>query len=133
MILVKEVKKMKWEVYSKLTKKQKDEYDFRFKDKNITFNSTYIFLLMIIFVSIICVNMAFFYLIITDNRFAEFRPTIQKVLIGTTELTKVGLIVIVIEAIWNLGCLIYFGVNKYNWLKKNNIKWHFFGRKDDNL
>jgi hypothetical protein len=112
---------MNWETYKTLNKKQKEEYNFKFKDRPITIDGGRIFLYLIVFLSLVASNMISIYLILVDDKFIELRSMIVDILRGTSKLLLVGLGIVLIAVIVELFYIVYKAIDKYRWCKSNNI------------
>ena len=112
---------MHWETYKTLTKKQKEEYDFRFKDKLFYPNFVKTGRWTLAFVAIITINMFVLYLVMTDPTFADLKDQVGGLLNITIQLAKWGLIIMLIDLAWNgINMCIKF-YQEYKWIKKENI------------
>jgi len=112
---------MHWQTYKSLTKKQKEEYDFRFKDKLYYPNFTSSARWALVFVAMITLNVFVIYLAMTDPMFESLKEQVTSLFTGTYTLAKWGLIFIIIDLGWNgvnMGIQFY---QEYKWCKKEKI------------
>ena len=114
---------MNYRTYSKLTKKQKEEWDYRFKGWKPMFNMTVPIMGMIVICGIILLNIFMSYIIITDTTgklggltyHVMYLTWYMASLLGVMAWAFISMIVI------DFGCLIISFVCRTKWLKKNNI------------
>lgn len=111
---------MDWEVYKTLTKEQKEEYSFRFKNKK-TFDLNSTFFWAMFFAMTVTMNMFVFYLVMSDSQFDYLREQIIDLFSVTMNIIRIGLIVLLIDIIIKVFYIITNEYKKYKWIKKNNI------------
>jgi hypothetical protein len=112
---------MNWETYKGLSRPLKDEYDIRFRHRQVPNASKYIWV-TILFICIAS-NLVFTsYLAVTDERFEPLKETAFEVLQSAGSLMKTGLWIIIAFALYDLIGLIIFIVSYEKWKKNHNIK-----------
>jgi len=113
---------MNWETYSGMTKEQKEEYDFKFKNKTPVLNAKGIILWTSIMLGLITQFMMVIYLAVVDERFAQFKDQILDLLVAASNVIVISLwIIIGIVVVWIIS-IIYFGFSEQKWIKNNNIE-----------
>ena len=114
---------MNWETYKTLTQKQKEEFNFRFKDKiyfHIPFSS------VIILTLTTTVLLYIIYLSLTNSAFEQYQKDIINIFTANGYLiliTAWGIVISTIEY------LVSAGIKEYQykkWKKDNNIKETFW-------
>lgn len=113
---------MHYDTYKKLTKKQKEEYDYRFKECKHTLNLKGMLLLIITFISVVTLNLFITYLCITTNLMDNYKDIISEIFIGTQKLVMIGLIIIIGNIGYSFAWIVKGMYDERKWMKRENIK-----------
>jgi hypothetical protein len=111
---------MNWETYKTLTDKQKEEYNFRFKDKE----EIHIFSLMnstIVLFSFVVIILFLSYLITTMPALEQYKSQISSYVAMAGELFLVIAIIIIGYVIDFIVRMSWYVYQYYKWKKENNI------------
>ena len=113
---------MNWDTYKGLTKQQKEEYDYKYKNKSFIPNISKLTgpTITIMLLGILLLMQA--YIIQTDERFVEYKPQLQTILESTMALLNVALAAILVIVVFELFLSSIQYYKKYKWFKNNNIK-----------
>lgn len=113
---------MNWETYKGMTKEQKEEYNFKFKDKKFTINGKGMILSISIFLSTVTQFMMVIYLAIADERFVHLKETVVSLLVGASNIIRITLFFMLFVAIGWIIELFYKLYMEWKWMKDNKIK-----------
>jgi hypothetical protein len=120
---------IRYDDYKALTKSQKEEYDYRFRDKVYISNSGLVISSLVAFVSLMFSFVFIVYLIMIDDKFISLRDKVQDILGSVGLLSKLGmafLLIILFVDLFNRAYN-YFALRR--WMKKNDIKMNLFNFK----
>ena len=112
---------MKYKLYKTLTKEQKEEYDYRFKDRvrfQIQSMIPYVYLLIIITILLVFTT----YLTVSTEIFKPYIKDITNIYIMAGKVILVTAYIIIIYMLDYSIRLIIFNYQYSKWKKKNNIK-----------
>lgn len=113
---------MKWGDYNRMNNRQKEEYDYKFKNRpicisiaGVTFTVVTIFLLLdlMLFTT---------YLVITDDRFAAYESDVIDILKGASNLAVASLSVVGVIVLFYIFDLFYRHYSERKWIKQNGIR-----------
>jgi hypothetical protein len=112
---------LNWKTYKKLSNKQKEEYNFRFKDE-IEPPLQFAFLLVLLMVGMVTTKIFLMYLVITEPALSSYQYLTREVFITSSRLVLVvSWMLIGLMGQYVIRVLIrYQQFNK--WVKTNNIK-----------
>jgi hypothetical protein len=113
---------MKWEKYSKLTPAQKEEYNFRFGNKEILphvkgMNFTLLILFSFI-LSIMCLSLV----MIKVEGFETYKVSVQTIMENCVTISAVMGFIMLMYLIYDLISIIIHWYKLYKWKKQNQIK-----------
>jgi len=110
---------IKYEIYTKLTEQQKEEYNFKFNKKDELKNASFLFyVLMLQSTATIYLFTNYLYL----KEFVEFKWDIAQSFINISSISTVIVGVFLFQLLIDLGHKIYMGVKERQFLKKCGIK-----------
>ena len=113
---------MNWETYKGLSNKQKEEYNFKFANKNVIPNISKLAAPTITIMLLGILLLMQTYLIQTDDRFVEFKPQAETILQSTIALLNVALTIILIIVVIEIIISFSHYYKRRRWFKNNNIK-----------
>lgn len=108
---------LKWEKYKSLTKEQKEEYRYKFKEKPIILNVTGMTYSIVILMGIITLFM--FSLYINNKEKIMTNQEMTTMLLSIAPLIKVIMYILLIYVIGALIQLFYYAISEHIWKKKN--------------
>jgi len=112
---------MRWNTYNKMSKSQKEEYDYRFRNR-INIEPKKYLNLIFGFSFITMTTFLTSYILLSDDTFLEIREHVVSLLQSTSQLLSTGMYILLFFIIIDVGYNIYLYVNRKMWLRKNNIK-----------
>ena len=113
---------MNWETYSTMTVEQKEEYNFKFKDKEFVVDGKEMVSTASIFMMIVMQFLMVIYLAMTQEAFEHLRDQITILLVAATRVISVIGIIILVTVISYVAQMIYNFYKERKWIKSNNIK-----------
>lgn len=113
---------MEWAKYQKLSKNQKEEYNFKFLNKDLRLKSDRFILGIISIMSVYTVLMFMYYLFITDERFTADIETLKLMFDTSYSLLRTGLIIIISIFVFDVIFIWYYIIKKWVWMRKNSIR-----------
>ena len=112
---------MKWEDYNRMTNKQKEEYNYRFKNHPIVIDVRNLVFIVMIFYLLINVMLFTSYIVITDEKFEAYNDSVIDILASSSQLMLTGTILILLIAIINIINIFIWSYKEKRWIKENNI------------
>jgi uncharacterized membrane protein len=112
---------MKWELYQSMTKKQKEEYDFRFRQNPIMLNINGLMSSIVIFILSISIFLFIAYLAIADPNMIAFRDKVQNIFRLVGQLVLATIFVNIGYVLWAFSLLFIRYYSEKRWKKRNNI------------
>ncbi len=113
---------MKWEDYNRMNNRQKEEYNYRFKNHTIQISTQGILSTVIIIYLLISIMLFISYLAITDEKFAVYKDSVYNILKSSSQLVMFGVLVILLIVVINVANIIIWEVKEHIWIKRNNIR-----------
>ena len=112
---------MKWEDYNRMSNKQKEEYNYRFKNHPVVIDVRGLVFIVIIFYLLMNVMLFISYIVITDEKFEALKDSVVDILASSSQLMMTGIIVILLIAIINIVNIFIWIYKEKKWIKQNNI------------
>jgi hypothetical protein len=120
---------MNYEGYKTLTDNQKQEYNWRFKDKP-EIQTRHLYIILIIFSLIISVLAFSTYLIIENDDYTEEQQLkIKDIFITMFKLSGLCGTVMAISVIIDIIVIVVYEYNYRKWKNNNNIRLDWLGRR----
>lgn len=121
---------MNWNTYKTLTVQQKEEYNFRFKNKEY-FDLKGILTLFLLFITTTMLLLMILFIIVTNELFDSFKDKIDIIVDGTAQTANLMFWVLIISLSLNILNIIVLLFLEYKWRKKEGIKYIPFWKKDE--
>ena len=128
--------KLNWETYKTLTKEQKKEYDFKFKDNPYIIDIKGLITPLTIISLIIMQFIFLLFIVVTSD---QMEPYKEQVVESFSSIGQITTIILPIVLIFVLGGIIEASIRTvkyYKWKKKNKVKviskWKWPWKKNDN-
>jgi len=112
---------MNWETYKDLSVELREEYDWKFKDKGI-FNAGSFLNNVIIFFAMIIIMLFMFQFLVTNPDMISYQDELIDLMKGIAGIVKISFIYIAVYIVFLLFKIIYFGISRQVWIRKNKIK-----------
>ncbi len=112
---------MKWEDYNRMSNRQKEEYNYRFKNHPIVIDVRNLVFIVMIFYLLINVMLFTSYIVITDEKFEAYNDSVIDILASSSQLMLTGTILILLIAIINIINIFIWSYKEKRWIKENNI------------
>ena len=112
---------MKWEDYNRMSKRQKEEYSYRFKNHPVVIDVRGLVFIVIIFYLLMNVILFISYIAITDEKFEAVKDSVVDILASSSQLMMTGIIVILTIAIINIVNIFIWDYKEKKWIRENNI------------
>ena len=113
---------MKWEDYNRMSKRQKEEYNYRFKNHLIVIDVRGLVFVVMIFYLLMNVMLFISYIVITDEKFEAYNDSVIDILASSSQLMLTGTIVLILIAIINLINILIWSYKEKKWIRENNIR-----------
>jgi succinate dehydrogenase/fumarate reductase cytochrome b subunit len=117
---------MNWETFKKLSKEEREEYQYKFNDKP---DSGFGYLL----VSIVGVGLVYFHLFLfyvisisTNETLLQYKDVIGSVIREDLKILVVFMWIMVLALLYNAINNIIYQTKRRRWIKKHNIKLHWW-------
>lgn len=113
---------MNWESYKKLSKEEREEYNYKFGDGPES-NSWYM-LIGLIGTGLIFFHMFLFYVVAisTNETLLQYKDIMGQVVVGDLKVIMVLMWFIILGLFYNAIMNIIYSVRRKRWLKEHNIK-----------
>jgi len=112
---------MNWETYKNLTKGQKLEYDYKFKEE-IHFNLTSLMLIVMNLFLIVALIYMVMYVSMVTPEMAEYRDQVPQLAVSAAQVFFVICMILIGFTVEYVIRLIIRGYTYHKWVKDNNIK-----------
>ena len=134
---------MKWKDYNRMSNKQKEEYNYRFKNHPVQINIHGLGFIMIIIYFLIMNMVIMSYFFIVNEEFIQYKDIVINALKSSSQLAIAGISAMLIIAVIYIGNVLIWFYKEKKWIKENNIrithinrlvfviKKMFLGAKDD--
>ena len=119
---------MNWESYNKLTTKQKEEYNFKFNDKESFHIYSLMNITMMLFL-VVAIIMFISYLIMIMPELSQYKFEVSQYIAMAGKIFFVNAIIIIGFVIEYMFRIIFRGYNYIKWKKENNIVENFWWSK----
>ena len=107
---------MKYQDYTKLTSQQKEEYDFKFKDKPGIHGSGYLLLFVALKAQVVMFLMASIFAYKMPE-LASLQPAVEGMMLAAGTLLKVAVPIFVVLIICDIVSMIWHDYKEKKWLK----------------
>ncbi len=121
---------MNWKTYKTLTPEEKEEYNYRFKDKTTQFNLIGPTRLGSVFIGLGLITAMLFYVTYTSPALEDNKESILVFFESINNVLKLSTSIIIFSLVINVIFLIIHHVSYYIWKKKNKIDYIPFWRKE---
>ena len=112
---------MKWEDYNRMSNRQKEEYNYRFKNHSIVIDIRGLAFIVIIMYLLVMVMISLSYIVITDEVFVAYRDDVLDILTSSNQFILVGVVLILLIAIVHIIDVFVWVYKEKKWIKQNNI------------
>ena len=113
---------MKWEDYNRMSNRQKEEYNYRFKNHPIVIDVQGICSTIIIVYLLIMMMIFMSYIIITDELFVDYKDSVVDILKSSSLFMIYGVSIIIAFALFSLITMIVRDIKEKKWIRENNIR-----------
>lgn len=113
---------MNWNTYKTLTNKQKDEYNFRFKEKEY-FNLRGLTTLCILFVTTLTLFLMTIFIILTNSSFDKYKDKILLIVQEVAKMSKIMSKILIFCSVINILIITIKLFLEFKWRKKEGIKY----------
>ena len=113
---------MKWEDYNRMSSKQKEEYNYKFKNHPIVIDVRGLVFVVMIFYLLMSIMLFISYIVIIDEKFEAYKDSVYDILTSSSQFMITGMFIIILIAIINLIIIIGRQYKEKKWIRENNIR-----------
>jgi len=113
---------MKWKKYNSMTKEQKEEYNYRFRDNPYVYSTKGLLYSFSLSIAVINVFIFGIYFVITNESMEHLKNEALNLLISVTSLWSAVMVGVVVYYVYAIISMISNFIKEYRWLKRNNIQ-----------
>lgn len=113
---------MNWKTYDRMGRSQKEEYDYRFRHRELGLDIGKMLPWIVMFFMSINMLMFIAYLFLVGEHFTKYESQVESILMSAMNVVKIMLPLIVITLAYRIVVIFFYIWSEYKWRKDNNIQ-----------